>query len=55
MDAKNPMITQWVILAIHNLCENNIENQKIVSSIDKNGHLDKAKLSEIGIDIYSDK
>ena len=55
MDAKNPMITQWVILAIHNLCQNNFENQKIVSRIDKNGDYDKAKLRECGIDIFNDK
>lgn len=54
-DAKNPMITQWVILAIQNLCQNNLENQKVVAKIDKKGQLDKKKLSELGIDIFDDE
>ena len=54
-DAKNPMITQWVILAIQNLCQNNLENQKVVAKIDKKGQLDKKKLSELGIDIFDNE
>ena len=49
------MITQWVILAIHNLCENNLENQKVIASIDKKGQMNKDKLRELGIDLFDDK
>ena len=49
------MITQWVIFAIHNLCENNLDNQKVIASIDKKGHMDKDKLRELGIDVFDEK
>ena len=55
LDAKNPMITQWVIFAIHNLCENNLDNQKVIASIDKKGQMDKDKLRELGIDVFDEK
>ena len=38
-----------------NLCQNNLENQKVVAKIDKKGQLDKKKLSELGIDIFDDE
>merc|ERR1712039_388259 len=37
IDANNPMVTQWVIFAMRNLCENNEENQAVIASIDKKG------------------
>ncbi|XP_059484516.1 ataxin-10 [Neocloeon triangulifer] len=37
LDACNPFITQWVILAIRNICEGNPENQALISSLSKEG------------------
>ena len=54
LDAHNPMITQWVVLAIRNLCENNDENKQLLANLDKKGAMDKQVLSEIGIDIATD-
>ena len=33
MDARNPFITQWAILALRNLCMGNKENQSIISQM----------------------
>ena len=52
MDITNPIITQWVVFAVRNLCENNIENQAIIAAIDKKGAMDKSKLRDLGIDIH---
>jgi len=52
LDIRNPMITQWVVVAIRNLCENNPANQEIISQLDKKGVMDKSALSKSGIDIH---
>ena len=46
------MITQWVVVAIRNLCENNPANQEIISQLDKKGVMNKSALSKSGIDIH---
>lgn len=35
LDARNPLIKEWATLAIRNLCEDNIENQKLVASLSR--------------------
>ena len=46
------MITQWVVVATRNLCENNPANQELISQLDKKGVMDKLTLSKNGIDIH---
>ena len=46
------MITQWAVVAIRNLCENNPANQELISQLDKKGVMDKLTLSKNGIDIH---
>lgn len=40
------VIKEWSILAIRNLCENNIENQKFISSLNKIGDASNPILSD---------
>lgn len=54
MDITNPIITQWVVFAIRNLCEDNPENQAIIAAIDKKGTMDKSALRDLGIDIHNE-
>lgn len=51
IDGKNPFISEWVKLAIRNILIENHENQSIVSSISKDGKMDKTVLEEIGVQI----
>ncbi|XP_062535351.1 ataxin-10 [Armigeres subalbatus] len=37
LDARNPLIKEWSILAIRNLCDDNLENQQFVASLTKIG------------------
>lgn len=37
LDSIFSVITQWVILAIRNLCEGNQENQALISSLSQEG------------------
>merc|ERR1739838_575204 len=52
IDLRNPMITQWVVVATRNLCENKPANQELISQLDKKGVMDKLTLSKNGIDIH---
>lgn len=52
LDIRNPMITQWVVFAIRNLCQNNPENQQVILQMDKKGQRDKEVLKQYGIDIH---
>ena len=54
MDIANPIITQWVVFAVRNLCEDNPENQAIIAAIDKKGTMNKSALRDLGIDIHDD-
>ncbi|XP_057312086.1 ataxin-10-like isoform X1 [Hydractinia symbiolongicarpus] len=37
IDERNPFILQWAIFAVRNICEDNIENQELVGSVEKQG------------------
>lgn len=50
VDARNPLIKEWGILAIRNLCENNLENQEIVHQLTRVGDAHNPVLNEFGID-----
>ncbi|KAG5882825.1 hypothetical protein JTB14_033196 [Gonioctena quinquepunctata] len=54
IDARNPFITQWSILAIRNLCENNAENQKVIAGLHQQGTVSSDVLEEMGITVHSD-
>ncbi|XP_019562355.3 ataxin-10 [Aedes albopictus] len=46
LDARNPLIKEWSILAIRNLCDDNLENQKFVASLTKIGDAENSLLTE---------
>lgn len=49
-DARNPLIKEWSVLAIRNLCEDNPENQEIVRSLTKVGDAENPLLKELGLE-----
>ncbi|XP_030748204.1 ataxin-10 [Sitophilus oryzae] len=49
IDARNPFIMQWVILAIRNICENNKTNQAIIEGLTQQGMVQSEILQELGI------
>lgn len=49
-DARNPLIKEWSILAIRNLCEDNEENQEIVKNLTKVGDAANPLLRELGLE-----
>ncbi|KAJ3648841.1 hypothetical protein Zmor_020613 [Zophobas morio] len=53
MDARNPFIMQWSILAVRNLCENNLENQKIIAGLHQEGTVSSTVLEEMGLTLHS--
>ncbi|XP_041478742.1 ataxin-10-like [Lytechinus variegatus] len=48
IDSKNAFINQWAILAIRNLCENNLENQAVLLSLENQGVADNEALARLG-------
>ncbi|XP_034933582.1 ataxin-10 [Chelonus insularis] len=49
IDARNPLITQWSILAIRNLTENNPENQEFIKRSQKLKFIDSTVIREMGL------
>ncbi|XP_055585846.1 ataxin-10 [Uranotaenia lowii] len=45
LDARNPFIQEWSILAIRNLCEENPENQQFIASLTKIGDAPNSSLT----------
>lgn len=45
---------QWAIIAARNLCESNVENQKIIASLTQQGVVSSAVLHEMGVSLHSD-
>ncbi|XP_067001630.2 ataxin-10 [Anabrus simplex] len=54
IDARNPLIIQWVVLACRNLCEGNKDNQAVIASMTKLGTIDSSVLRELGITLHDD-
>ncbi|XP_008560587.3 uncharacterized protein LOC103580559 [Microplitis demolitor] len=54
IDARNPLITQWCILAIRNLCDNNSKNKEFISSSTKIRFIDNQVIREMGITLTED-
>ncbi|XP_065077788.1 ataxin-10 [Ochlerotatus camptorhynchus] len=46
LDARNPLIKEWSILAIKNLCDDNLENQKFIASLTKIGEAENSLVTE---------
>lgn len=46
---------QWIILAIRNLCEENLENQEIIRNSTKIGVMDNAILKEMGLTLQENE
>lgn len=43
-----PVISQWAVFAIRNILEHNVENQKLVQSMRRQGVADDSILRELG-------
>ncbi|XP_073954336.1 uncharacterized protein [Choristoneura fumiferana] len=54
IDARNPLIMQWVIFAVRNLCENCPENQEVISKMTLQGPVDNELLRDMGITLNTD-
>ncbi|XP_060759205.1 ataxin-10 isoform X2 [Neoarius graeffei] len=48
IDSNNPFISQWAVFAIRNILEHNVENQKLVQSMRRQGVADDSILRELG-------
>ncbi|KZC11197.1 Ataxin-10 [Dufourea novaeangliae] len=55
IDARNPLIMQWTILALRNLCEDNPENQEIVQNCTRTGVVENSVLREMGVTLHEDE
>lgn len=55
LDARNPFIMQWGILAIRNIMEKNCANQAVLASISVTGDLvNSALIKEMGFEIHNE-
>ncbi|KAL6444462.1 hypothetical protein ACFW04_001948 [Cataglyphis niger] len=54
IDARNPLILQWTIFALRNLCEGNPENQDIIRNCKKEGVADNLVLQTMGLTLHED-
>ncbi|XP_004923792.2 ataxin-10 isoform X2 [Bombyx mori] len=54
IDARNPLIMQWVIFAIRTLCENCPENQEVIAKTTLQGPVDNEVLQEMGLTLSTD-
>ncbi|XP_070156440.1 ataxin-10 [Polyergus mexicanus] len=54
IDARNPLILQWTIFALRNLCEGNLENQDIIRNCKKEGVPDNPMLQTMGLTLHED-
>ncbi|XP_046662176.1 ataxin-10 [Homalodisca vitripennis] len=55
IDARNPFIIQWVVLAVRNLCEGNKDNQAVIAGMSRQGLVESAVLTELGITLHTDE
>lgn len=53
VDARNPLIKEWSILAIRNMCENCPGNQEMISSMSKVGDATNDVLKELNLSLGS--
>ncbi|XP_043516400.1 ataxin-10 isoform X2 [Frieseomelitta varia] len=55
IDARNPLIMQWTILALRNLCEDNPANQEIIRNCSRVGVVESSVLREMGVTLHEDE
>ncbi|XP_016917893.2 ataxin-10 [Apis cerana] len=55
IDARNPLIMQWTILALRNLCEDNPSNQEIIRNSSRIGVVENSVLQEMGVTLHEDE
>ncbi|KAI2665377.1 Ataxin-10 [Labeo rohita] len=48
IDSNNPFISQWAVFAIRNILEHNLENQKLIQGLRRQGVADDTMLREMG-------
>uniref|UniRef100_A0A671MQJ0 Ataxin-10 n=1 Tax=Sinocyclocheilus anshuiensis TaxID=1608454 RepID=A0A671MQJ0_9TELE len=48
IDSNNPFISQWAVFAIRNILEHNLENQKLIQGLRRQGVTDDSMLREMG-------
>ncbi|KAF4079709.1 hypothetical protein AMELA_G00181340 [Ameiurus melas] len=48
IDSNNPFISQWAVFAIRNILEHNVENQKLVQDLRRQGMADDSILRDLG-------
>ncbi|XP_049787414.1 ataxin-10 [Schistocerca cancellata] len=53
IDARNPFVMQWAILALRNLCEDNKECQEVIAGMTKKGEIDATTLNQVGLTLHS--
>jgi len=54
LDGRNPLITQWVVLAVKALLSDHPDNQAVLITLRREGAADHALLRELGIDFSPD-
>ncbi|XP_029177190.1 ataxin-10 [Nylanderia fulva] len=54
IDARNPLILQWVIFAVRNLCEGNPENQNVIRNCKMEGVPNNSLLETMGLTLHED-
>lgn len=54
LDGRNPLITQWVVLAVKALLSDHPDNQAVLMSLRREGAADQALLRELGIEFAQD-
>lgn len=51
IDGRNPLITQWVVMAIKALCTDHQDNQSVLAGLRREGAADKDLLKELDIHV----
>lgn len=54
IDARNPLILQWTIFAVKNLCEGNPENQDVIRNCKMEGVPNNSVLETMGLTLHED-
>ncbi|XP_011870358.1 PREDICTED: ataxin-10 isoform X2 [Vollenhovia emeryi] len=54
IDARNPLILQWTILAVRNLCQGNPQNQEVIRNCKRTGVPGNPVLQEMGLTLHED-
>ncbi|XP_077449865.1 ataxin-10 [Stigmatopora argus] len=51
IDSNNPFISQWAVLAIRNLFDNNKKNQEVLATLERRGQADYSALQDLGFGV----